>query len=361
MCRDRSLNDDFPALAEYLPQNYVKELYQDDAVNTNLVPQKNTFLAQTPPFVQSCRGHIIISAEERNECELGIHNCDKNAKCIDTQHAFKCECNEGFIGNGFKLKSAATQLIAETITCVQWPPPTTTTTTSTTTTSTTTTSTTTTSTTTTSTTTTSTTTVTTTTTTTSTTTSTTGALEPTTTFTTEQSSTTSPEELIEPDYEVDEIVENSEPITATPIVRTQRRLPTNRDEIPEDMVLDFVAYEFENESEEAEIEETEGSEDFEDYLPQYEDETTTEIHESNEVKGQNIGRQRTKLFDQSFTRRERLNGARGRSISFGSAAADTEREKEMRGISRICRAVECLQNLRNFVDKRFAQKNFTKF
>ena len=339
MCRDRSLNDDFPALAEYLPQNYVKELYQDDAVNTKLVPQKNTFLSQTPPFVQSCRGHIIISAEEQNECELGIHNCDKNAKCIDTQHAFKCECNEGFIGNGFKLKSAATQLIAETITCVQWPPPTTTTstTTSTTTTSTTTTSTTTTTTTTTS---------TTTTTTTSTTTSTTSTDEPT--------STNSVEEPEEPDYEVDEIVENSASITATPIVRAQRRLPTNRDEIPEDMVLDFVAYEFEEESEEnEEIEETEGSE--EDYLPQYEDETMTVIHDSNQV--QNNGRQRTKLFDQSFTRRERLNGARGRSISFGSEATDTaEREKEMRGISRICRAVECLQNLRNFVDKRFVHE-----
>ena len=349
MCRDRSLNDDFPALAEYLPQNYVKELYQDNAVNTRIVPQKNTFLAQTPPFVQSCRGHIIISAEEQNECELGIHNCDKNAKCIDTQHAFKCECNEGFIGNGFKLKSAATQLIAETITCVQWPPPTTTTstTTSTTTTTTSTTSTSTTST---------TTTTTTTSTTSSTTTSTISTEEP----TTKQPSTNSAEESEETDYEVDEIVENenSESNTATPIVRAQRRLPTNRDEIPEDMVLDFVAYEFEEESEE--IEETEGSEDFEDYLPQYEDETMTVIQESNHVKSQNNGRQRTKLFDQSFARRERLNGARGRSISFGSEATDTEREKEMRGISRICRAVECLQNLRNFVDKRFV-RNFTKF
>ena len=48
--QNRSINDDFPALAEYLPKNYVKELYQDDAVNVTLVPQKNTFLAQTPPF-----------------------------------------------------------------------------------------------------------------------------------------------------------------------------------------------------------------------------------------------------------------------------------------------------------------------
>ena len=76
MCRDRSINDEFPALAEYLPQNYVKELYQDDAVNVTLVPQKKTFLAQTPPFVQSCRGHIIITAEEQNECELGISSCN---------------------------------------------------------------------------------------------------------------------------------------------------------------------------------------------------------------------------------------------------------------------------------------------
>ena len=189
-----------------------------------------------------------------------------------------------------------------------------------------------------------------------------GEVEQTTTIV--QSSTT-PEEFEEPDYGVDEVVDNeydnTGAIGAKPIARAQRRLPTNRDEIPDDMVLDFITYELEEESEEIE----EDSEDFEDYMPQYEDETMTEIRVSNEVQtltpGQTSGRQRSKLFDQSFTRRERLaNGARGRSISFGSEVTDTEREKEMRGISRICRAVECLQNLRNFVDKRFV-RNFTEF
>ena len=30
-----------------------------------------------------------------NECTAGLHNCDENAICIDTEDSFKCECPEG--------------------------------------------------------------------------------------------------------------------------------------------------------------------------------------------------------------------------------------------------------------------------
>jgi hypothetical protein len=35
-----------------------------------------------------------------NECETGDNNCSKNANCIDTECSFKCECKEGYEGDG---------------------------------------------------------------------------------------------------------------------------------------------------------------------------------------------------------------------------------------------------------------------
>ena len=33
----------------------------------------------------------------RHECATNTHNCDADAACTDTQLAFTCSCNEGFI------------------------------------------------------------------------------------------------------------------------------------------------------------------------------------------------------------------------------------------------------------------------
>ena len=30
-----------------------------------------------------------------DECATGLHDCDKNALCIDTEESFKCACPEG--------------------------------------------------------------------------------------------------------------------------------------------------------------------------------------------------------------------------------------------------------------------------
>ena len=37
-----------------------------------------------------------------NECESGGHDCDENALCINTEGSYKCDCNEGYNGNGFR-------------------------------------------------------------------------------------------------------------------------------------------------------------------------------------------------------------------------------------------------------------------
>lgn len=37
-----------------------------------------------------------------NECEMGAHNCDMHALCVNVQGSFKCSCREGWVGNGIK-------------------------------------------------------------------------------------------------------------------------------------------------------------------------------------------------------------------------------------------------------------------
>ena len=35
-----------------------------------------------------------------DECTIGSHNCDINAKCLDTVGSFQCSCNPGYFGPG---------------------------------------------------------------------------------------------------------------------------------------------------------------------------------------------------------------------------------------------------------------------
>ena len=41
------------------------------------------------------------SVELIDECTEGIHNCDANAECTDTEARYECECNAGYYGDGF--------------------------------------------------------------------------------------------------------------------------------------------------------------------------------------------------------------------------------------------------------------------
>lgn len=37
-----------------------------------------------------------------DECEIGAHNCDMHASCLNVPGSFKCSCREGWVGNGIK-------------------------------------------------------------------------------------------------------------------------------------------------------------------------------------------------------------------------------------------------------------------
>lgn len=37
-----------------------------------------------------------------DECEIGAHNCDMHASCINVPGSFKCKCRTGWLGDGLK-------------------------------------------------------------------------------------------------------------------------------------------------------------------------------------------------------------------------------------------------------------------
>lgn len=37
-----------------------------------------------------------------NECEIGAHNCDMHAACVNVPGSFKCRCRDGWVGDGIK-------------------------------------------------------------------------------------------------------------------------------------------------------------------------------------------------------------------------------------------------------------------
>ena len=39
-----------------------------------------------------------------NECDTGLHYCDKNANCSDTEGSYSCNCTESYFGNGKKCQ-----------------------------------------------------------------------------------------------------------------------------------------------------------------------------------------------------------------------------------------------------------------
>ena len=299
LCRQKSLNDDQVYLDETAPDNIVKTLLSNGDVATRLIPYKPRKLALTAPFAQSCRGWMIISTNQRDECSLGLHNCNENAQCIDTPHAFQCTCNTGYSGNGIDVMETNEELKKQ-IGCV----PDVTTTSSTTTTTTT-----------------STTTTSTTTTTTSTTTTTTTSTTTTTTITTTSTSTTTT---------------TTTTTSTTPEIYYEDESQWNFNDMANDFNSNFDHEEVEEEEEEQEYEE----------------------HEGNHYRRSNFNQQLTiENHDAAINETLQLDTAEESSLLSAeqvkvARVTESDDYARMKGISRICRAVECLQNLRNFVAKR---------
>ncbi|RDD42651.1 Fibrillin-1 [Trichoplax sp. H2] len=51
-------------------------------------------------FIRQLDRHPIPLPLDINECNTRTHNCHVNASCHDTQGSFRCNCNDGFHGNG---------------------------------------------------------------------------------------------------------------------------------------------------------------------------------------------------------------------------------------------------------------------
>ena len=44
--------------------------------------------------------HYNFPYTDTDECAEDSHICDENATCMNTIGTFKCECNNGYIGDG---------------------------------------------------------------------------------------------------------------------------------------------------------------------------------------------------------------------------------------------------------------------
>ncbi|RDD36431.1 Deleted in malignant brain tumors 1 protein, partial [Trichoplax sp. H2] len=61
----------------------------------------------------------VVCNPDNNECMRGIHSCDPNAVCHDTNTSYTCTCKSGFSGNGFTCQDINECAINNTNVCNQ--------------------------------------------------------------------------------------------------------------------------------------------------------------------------------------------------------------------------------------------------
>lgn len=49
-----------------------------------------------------CHSLMSFLSADIDECEIGAHNCDMHASCINVPGSFKCKCRTGWLGDGLK-------------------------------------------------------------------------------------------------------------------------------------------------------------------------------------------------------------------------------------------------------------------
>ena len=44
--------------------------------------------------------YTLFNLVDINECDVGLHSCNGNAACANTDGSYTCSCNAGFSGDG---------------------------------------------------------------------------------------------------------------------------------------------------------------------------------------------------------------------------------------------------------------------
>ena len=56
--------------------------------------------AKVTSLIDSVSISLNILPTDVDECDIGIHSCDRNAMCSNTDGSFTCACHPGFTGDG---------------------------------------------------------------------------------------------------------------------------------------------------------------------------------------------------------------------------------------------------------------------
>ncbi|GAB6019361.1 hypothetical protein CHUAL_000950 [Chamberlinius hualienensis] len=84
----------------------------DDISNTCYHGFNCTNILTRPGYTCNCDSrHFATGLDGRcydyDECVTGMHGCDDNATCINTDGDYICQCNVGFIGNGYNCTESS--------------------------------------------------------------------------------------------------------------------------------------------------------------------------------------------------------------------------------------------------------------